>query len=178
VGFAGQARIHGLQCASRAQQHRRSIDSLAKCKADRPAESLRLRSLTLVERGERCSIQQRARPSERAVGDCGLRGGEHPPISLVGVRREPGGPLEQCRGRRVVAAPLRPIGSALQLGRDVLVRRKGCGSQMPRSTIAIDGVIERLHQRPVDPLTLGHGGLLVDRQAKQRMSEGHPLPET
>jgi hypothetical protein len=177
VGVAREARIHRSQRAARTQQHGRAVGSLADGEADRPPEALRLRPLTLIERGKRCSIEQRGGPVDPTGGERGLCGRKHALVSMLGVWREAGGTLEQGRSRRVVTAALRPVGGALQLSRDVLVRSKRRGGAVPGRTIAIDGVVKRVNQCPVNALALGHTRVLVDRQAKQRMSELHPLAD-
>src|SRR5918995_3054115 len=94
------------------------------------------------------------------------------PPSLRPVRWAEGSrPLQGGRGPGRAAPPPGPVGRGLQLGRDLLVRAKGGGGQMPDPPIGLLRSSQHLEQRSVGGLSGGEGGVLVDGRTDQRMAK-------
>jgi hypothetical protein len=93
----------------------------------------------------------------------GLGGGERTAHPLRGVLRQRDGALQKSCGGGEAAARLRPAGRALELQRDLLVRSRRGSSQMPRSTVRINGTVGDIGQRQMDRAALVRGRRPVHR---------------
>ena len=119
-----------------------------------------------VGRGEQCrDLAGRTRPQPFPGG------GERPARPRCGVWGEGGGAFEEDRGGGPATARLRPGGSGLQFGGDVLVRAGRGLTAVPSAPVGVAGRVGDLGQGGVHLAELVRIGRPPARRAHQRMEE-------
>ena len=94
---------------------------------------------------------------------------QRPPSRAGWLGRQLCRTLQERRGCRQPAARLRPVGRALQRGREILIGPAGSLRAVPRRAIRVCLGIGRLSQRAVGRLPVGQRRSAIDRRAHERV---------